>query len=144
MNIKGRTQFPLEISQENRELWIESPERIEEAKVRMYDYLEEHSFPWLSLLVALGCGALSWLIYLTKEQWRESIASFSLLSKPPTLSPWERLIFDFNALHSQYIEYKREGKASELSASLNCSALSSLLRRAIARRSRLLWFLGDI
>lgn len=62
-------QFPLELTQANRELFIDNPEQLEKTKKIIQDYLEKHSFPWLILIILLICGGFGWILYLTRKRW---------------------------------------------------------------------------
>lgn len=62
-------QFPLELTQANRELFIDNPKQLEQAKNFIQNYLESHSFPWLSLVSLLGLGGIGWTAYLTRDRW---------------------------------------------------------------------------
>lgn len=63
-------QFPLELTQENRELFIDNPTQQEKAKAALEHELQVHSFPWLTLVFALACGGIGWTAYLTRDRWQ--------------------------------------------------------------------------
>lgn len=62
-------QFPLELTQANRQFLIENPERLKKAKRSLQDDLEKHSFPWLTIITLLGGGGIGWIIYLMRDRW---------------------------------------------------------------------------
>jgi hypothetical protein len=79
-------QFPLGLTEANRELLIDNPARIEEEKRRIQVTLDSHTFPWLTVLALLGCGGIGWTAYLTRERW------YKRPSKPiSTISPQQKV-----------------------------------------------------
>lgn len=86
-------QFPLELTQANRQLLIDNPTQIEEAKEFIYRYLKEHAFPWLTLAVILGGGGFGWAAYLTRDRW------LKYPTKPIAIfSPQQQINHDLQAL----------------------------------------------
>jgi hypothetical protein len=77
-------QFPLELTQANRQLFIDNPKRLEEAKAFIRCYLEEHAFPWLTIVVILACGGLGWTGYLTRDRWlTHPVTSMAVVATQP-------------------------------------------------------------
>lgn len=62
-------EFPMGLTEANRQFLMEDPKRIEADKMHMQSVLERRSFPWLTLVMLLGLGALGWFAYLTREHW---------------------------------------------------------------------------
>ena len=74
-------QFPLGLTEANRQFLIDSPGRVEEEKRRIQQLLEEHTFPWLTMLALLGCGGIGWAAYLTRDRWpKRSLKPIAVLS----------------------------------------------------------------
>ncbi len=112
-------QFPLELTQANRQRFIDNPEQLEETKKFIRLYLEEHAFPWLTIAAILGCGGLSWAIYLMRDRWPKPTA------KPLAIfSPQQQIQHDLQTLQkSQWIE---QGKLQAYYAELGSILLSTL------------------
>lgn len=92
-------QFPLGLTQANRELLIDNPKRLEKAKEGIRDSLEAHTFPWLTLVVLIGGGGIGWTIYLTRDRWpKRSIKSVV------ALSPKEKINQDLQALQKHLLD----------------------------------------
>lgn len=62
-------QFPLELTQSNRELWIDNPEQIQKAKKNIEEVLKTRSFPWITLVFLIAAGGIAWIAYLTHDRW---------------------------------------------------------------------------
>lgn len=62
-------QFPLGLTQANRQSLIENPQRLEDEKRNIQWTLEEHAFPWLWIMGLLGFGGICWTAYLTRDRW---------------------------------------------------------------------------
>lgn len=75
------TQFPLELTQANRQFLIDNPKRIEEEKRDIQRTIENHTFPWLTLMLLIGFGGIGWVGYLTRENWpKRQIKPMAVLS----------------------------------------------------------------
>ena len=120
-------EFPLELSERNRDLWIENPKRMEKEIEGMQDFLEEHTFPWLPLLLTLGFASITWMFYLTKVMWLGYANDLSSYFRPPLPSRWQQLLDDFNAFKN---EDSKQGKES----SYNVIFFISLLRKIMQER----------
>ncbi len=64
-------QFPLGLTQANRQ-FLESPEALEKEKQRNQRLIQQHTFPWLSLLLGIVLSGLGGLAY----RMRESLKAF--------------------------------------------------------------------
>lgn len=62
-------QFPLELTQENRDLFIDNPVLQEKAKASLQHDLYAHTFSLLALVIALACGGIGWAAYLSRDRW---------------------------------------------------------------------------
>jgi len=69
-------QFPLGLTQANRDQLIDNPEEIENSNEAIKKALEDHSFPWLTLLVLLAAGGIGWAAYLAKDNWIRKAPTF--------------------------------------------------------------------
>jgi hypothetical protein len=66
-------QFPLGLTEANRQFLLDNSERWEKEKSHMQRILEEHTFPWLTLAILMGCGGIGWAAYLTRERWSKPL-----------------------------------------------------------------------
>lgn len=89
-------QFPLGLTEANRQFLLDNPKRWEEEKSHMQRILEEHTFPWLTLAILMGCGGLGWAAYLTRERW-----SKPLLKPAPLPSAKQQVHQAFQALKAK-------------------------------------------
>lgn len=62
-------EFPLFVSQKNRDLWMDGPFVVENEKQKIRNYLDWHTFPWMTIAVLLGIGAIGWVLFLTRDNW---------------------------------------------------------------------------
>lgn len=62
-------QFPLGLTQANRQFLIENPERLKELRRSIQQDLDKHTFPWLTMITLLGCGGIGWVVYLMRDRW---------------------------------------------------------------------------
>ena len=114
-------QFPLDLTQANRQ-WLDDPQRIEEEKKRIQYALKEHSFPWLGLLVFLGCGGLGWTAYLLRAYWPKYLSK-SL----PMPSPIQQALQALQALQERHL-------LEQNLISLYVTELISILLRALQNK----------
>lgn len=63
------TQFPLDLTQKNRQALLNDPERLAYEKQRTQDILKTHTFPWLSAFALFSGGGIGWALYSTRRQW---------------------------------------------------------------------------
>jgi|GEM_PF-5595596 len=103
--------FPLELTEANDQRFIHNAERLKKQKMVIRDYLEKHSFPWLTAMLILGCGGVSWVAYLTREKGLKPF-----LKHTTPLSPKEQLDQALEALrHASLIQEEEvEGFYEEL------------------------------
>lgn len=89
-------QFPLGLTEANRQSLIDGPQRLTEEKEQLQQLLEAHTFPWLTLLTLLACGGIGWVAYLTRSFWPKRPV------KPaPALSPVQQANQAFDALQKK-------------------------------------------
>jgi hypothetical protein len=62
-------EFPLGLTLKNRALLIDHPQQLEKVKVSLQIDLAKHAFPWVILILLLGCGGIGWTLYLVRERW---------------------------------------------------------------------------
>jgi hypothetical protein len=87
-------QFPLQLTQANQQL-LSDPQQLEKIKHSIQSELEQHSFPWLTLIMLLGSGGIGWAIYLTRDRWPKR------LTKPkPSLSSKQQIDQKLQALRN--------------------------------------------
>jgi hypothetical protein len=91
-------QYPLDLTESNRQFLIENPDRKEEEKMRIQRMLDSHTFPWLTLVTLLGCGGIGWAAYLTRERWLKR-----QLKPKPALSPKEQADQALHALQAEHL-----------------------------------------
>jgi hypothetical protein len=118
-------QFPLDLTQANRQFLIDNPERLEEEKRRIQCQLEQHTFPWLTMIILLGCGGIGWAAYLTREFW-----SKRRLKPVTVLSPKQQAHQALSTLQGRHFLEKNliQTYYTEL-ASILLTALQHLLKR---------------
>lgn len=92
-------QFPLELTQANRELFIDNPKEIEKVKETLQHDLEAHSFPWLTLVLLFACGGIGWTAYLTRDRWPKCS-----IKPPPALSPKQHIAEALQTLQKRQID----------------------------------------
>lgn len=63
------TQFPLDLTQKNRQTLFKDPRRLANEKQKIQATLKTHTFPWLSAFILLGGGGIGWALYSTRRQW---------------------------------------------------------------------------
>ncbi len=91
-------EFPLGLTEANRQFLIENPKRWENEKRNIQRILAQHTFPWLTLTVLLGCAAISWAAYLTRERW------LTRHLKPiPTPSPNQQAVQAIQTLQEKHL-----------------------------------------
>jgi hypothetical protein len=86
------SQFPLQLTQANQQ-YINDPHQLEKVKYSIQSELEQHSFPWLSLLTLLGCGGIGWVVYLTRDYWPKR-----LVKSPPPPSSKQQITQELQTL----------------------------------------------
>ncbi len=59
------TQFPLGLTQANREFLIDNPQRLQEEMQRNRLQLAAHSFPWVAIVIFILAGGIGWIAYLS-------------------------------------------------------------------------------
>lgn len=74
-------EFPLGLSNLNREQLINNPQKLEESKFAIQQTLSKHTFPWITLAILLGLGGIGWAAFLTRDLWFRPILK-PLPSKP--------------------------------------------------------------
>lgn len=115
-------QFPLELTQTNRQLFIDNPQELDRAKESIRRDLEARSFPWIPLALLLGSGGVGWVLYLTRDRWSKH------LTKPPlVISPKQQIDQALQALQSRSFNQEQ--------APVYYSEVSSILHQAIQARS---------
>lgn len=60
-------QFPMNLSAENRQYFMDGAQRLAKEKRHIQMTLERHTFPWFSLMLLLGCAAVAWGVYLMRS-----------------------------------------------------------------------------
>lgn len=76
-------QFPLGLTQNNRQL-LESPESLDREKQHNKRLLQQHTFPWLSVLLGLILGGLGGLAYVMRVQLKQ------FLNLQPAVDPYQQ------------------------------------------------------
>lgn len=61
-------EFPLGLTESNRQFLRESPERQKAEKERLQRAIDQHTFPWVTLAVLLGLGGIGWTGYLMRDR----------------------------------------------------------------------------
>lgn len=104
--------FPLLLSPENRESFINDAQIKEKEKKTIHHYLHSHTFPWPALLTFIACGWMAWLGRLIYERWPEKKKQIPLLTakeeiiqalhdlKNPSLSNGDSFYECYIQLHS--------------------------------------------
>jgi hypothetical protein len=92
-------EFPLGLTEANQQQLHDNPERLEETKKTIQHYLNEHSFPWLTLVALLGFGGLGWTIYLTLNRLPKLIVKREI-----ALSPKQKMDQALQRLHQKHFE----------------------------------------
>lgn len=78
-------EFPLGLTEANRQFLWESPERLEADKQTLQEAIDRHTFPWAALAVLLGLGGIGWTAYLMRDYLPKPKRK-----EPPALSPKEQ------------------------------------------------------
>ncbi len=95
-------EFPMGLTEANRQFLLEDPQRIEAEKKQMQSVLERHAFPWLTITILLGLGAIAWVAFLTRDRWPKR------KEKPLIkLSPKEQADQSLKALNGQNLLEKK-------------------------------------
>lgn len=153
-------QYPLSLTQTNRELFIDNPTHQAKEKKWIQDQLEAHTFPWLTLIILIGAGGIGWAAYLTRDDW------FKNQLKPvKSISPKQQAEEALSALkkhhfleqgliHTYYMQLtsilltalqarldwkKKELTTSEITQALNTESILSL-----NQKQNLLSFLNEM
>jgi hypothetical protein len=123
-------QFPLGLTEANREMLIDNPARIEEEKRRIQVTLDNHTFPWLTMLALLGCGGIGWTAYLTRESW------YKRPTKPiSTISPQQKVNQSLQNLQKRHL--LEQGLIQTYYAELSSILLDALHSRSNRITSKL-------
>lgn len=91
-------QFPLGLTHANHQLLRDNPQRLEEEKHYIRTYLDKHTFPWLTILVLLGCLGISGMAYFTRELW-----SKWKVKPKPELPVEQKIAHAFAALKKRHL-----------------------------------------
>lgn len=78
------TEYPLQISIDNMDAWIDNPSVIEREKEAIYSALQARIVWWEGLFMGVVLCGLGWILYITREGWFYRLF--------PPLSPSEILL----------------------------------------------------
>lgn len=61
-------EFPLGLTEANRQFLWESPERQKAEKQFLQQVIDRHTFPWLTLAILLGLAGIGWTVYVMRDR----------------------------------------------------------------------------
>ena len=116
-------EFPLGLTEANRQFLRESPERLEADKQTLQEAIGRHTFPWAALAVLLGLGGIGWTAYLMRDYLPKPKRK-----EPPALSPKEQAEKALQELETRKLIDQGQPKAQ-------AAELSSILLAAMEPRA---------
>lgn len=86
-------EFPLRVSPSNQNMYMDGPDALNEVKQRNQEIIDSRRFPWLWLVLFIGCAGIGWAAFLFRDEWIEYFQK-----RVESLSPLQQIYAKLQAL----------------------------------------------